>query len=201
VRVFSWPESSSSYSWNNVSVGAWANNALSSTTPDSKNWMSFLSGFPGNAITGATVAGGNVWFAWSAGTNGNFAQPHVEMIQLDPSNDSVLQQVQIWNSAYAFGYPALATNACSGEIGLSLEYGGGVDYENHVVGFWGDYVVYVTTSSNLGVTRFGDYVTIRQDPTASLGGAFFDAFGYGLESGGKADSHYVLFGRSNCKGG
>jgi hypothetical protein len=112
--------------------------------------------------------------------------------------------VQIWNNNFAFAYPALATNACTGEIGLSLEYGGNGNYENHVVGFWGDFIVYITSSSNVGTTRFGDYVTIRQDPTPGLNGAFFDAFGYGLNSvpppgtGTRTDVRYVVFGRGGA---
>ena len=75
------------------------------------------------------------------------------------------------------------------------------DYDNDVVGFWGDFVVYITTNSKVGTTRFGDYVTIRQDPTASLGGRFFDAFGYGLDQpGATTDAHYVVFGRPQCQG-
>jgi len=70
-----------------------------------------------------------------------------------------------------------------------------------VVGFWGDFLVYITTSSTVGTTRYGDYVTIRQDPTQALNGAFFDAFGYGLNtiappgSGTQVDVRYVQFGR------
>lgn len=201
IRVFSWPESSGSYSWHEVTINAWPTASLSSTTPDGNDWMSFLSGFPGNGVIGATVASGQVWFAWSAGTNSNFPQPHVEMVEINPSSFSLTQQVQIWNPSYAYGYPSLATNACTQEVGLSLEYGGGGNYENHVVGFWGDFVVYITTNSNVGTTRFGDYVTIRQDPTSSLGGRFFDAFGYGLDQpGATADAHYVVFGRPQCQG-
>jgi hypothetical protein len=148
-----------------------------------------------------------VWFAWSAGTDNNFPRPHVEMVTLNidgnqPPNLNVAQQVQIWNSAYTFAYPALATNLCSGEIGFSLEGGGDGNYENHLVGFWGDFVAYITTESNVGSTRFGDYVTIRQQPgTDANPGNLFDAFGYGINSnpppatGSTPDPHYVVFGR------
>jgi hypothetical protein len=77
-----------------------------------------------------------------------------------------------------------------------------------VVGFWGDFVAYITTGSNVGTTRFGDYVTIRQAPkTQSDPGNLFAAFGYGLNSppppgtGTQTDIHYVLFGRpaSSCQ--
>jgi hypothetical protein len=105
-------------------------------------------------------------------------------------------QQQVWNSGYAFAYPAFAVNT-QNAIGMSLEWGGGGNYENHVAGFWGDYVVYETTNSNIGTACFGDYVTIRQntsDPTK------FDAFGYGLNKtsppgGTNVDVHYIVFSR------
>ena len=130
------------------------------------------------------------------------------MVTLDRNNSfSVIQQVQIWNNSYAFAYPALATNACTGEVGLSLEYGGNGNFENHVVGFWGDFLVYITSASNVGATRYGDYVTIRQQPaTIANPGNLFSAFGYGLNSvpppgtGTRTDIRHVLFGRpaSSC---
>jgi hypothetical protein len=130
------------------------------------------------------------------------------MVNLDRGNDfQKIQQVQVWNPNYAFAYPALSRNACTGEIGMSFEFGGGGNYENHVVGFWGDFVAYVTTSSDVGSTRFGDYVTIRQAPYSNQDpGNLFTAFGYGRNSvpppgaGTTSDVHYVLFGRpaSSC---
>jgi hypothetical protein len=48
-------------------------------------------------------------------------------------------------------------------------------------------------------------MSIRQDSTPSLKGAFFDAFGFGLDkttSGTKTDTRYVVFGRNGpCKRG
>jgi hypothetical protein len=131
------------------------------------------------------------------------------MVALDRSNNfNKIQQVQIWNNSYAFGYPALSTNFCTGEVGISFEYGGNGNYENHVVGFWGDYVAYITTGSDVGTDRYGDYVTIRQAPlTDSDPGNLFTAFGFGINkvappgSGSNTDVHYILFGRpaSSCQ--
>jgi len=208
LRVFSLAEGSGTYYWRNVPIASWSNTGISSTTPppNSQDWLNKASGFPGNATIGATRSSNQLWFAWDAGTDRNFQQPHVEMVTLDRSdNFKLIQQVQIWNNSYAFAYPALATNACTGEVGLSLEYGGGGNYENHVVGFWGDFVVYVTTNSTVGTTRFGDFVTLRQDHTRGTNGAFFDAFGYGLNSSGgktQTDTRYVVFGRGGaCSNG
>ena len=210
LTVWSLQEGSNIYFWRDVGISSWANNALSSTTPDGLNWLTGSNGFPDKAILGATRSGNQLWFAWTAGTDNNFQQAHVEMVTLDRNNNfSVVQQVQIWNPDYAFGYPALATNACTREVGLSFEFGGGGNYQNHVVGFWGDFIAYITTGSNVGTTRFGDYVTIRQEPAGPTNrGNLFNAFGYGLNSvpppgtGTNTDIHYVLFGRpaSLCSG-
>jgi len=126
---------------------------------------------------------------------------HAQAVLGVDSNDfAKSQQVQVWNSTIAFGYPSLTTNICTGEVGMALEFGGGGNYENHAVGFWGDFVVYQTTSSNVGTTRFGDYVTLRRRPLgADNAGNLFDAFGYGLRStaggGTTVDVHYVTWGR------
>jgi hypothetical protein len=218
MRVFSMAEGSNSYFWRDVGVSSWANNSpVNSLTPDGQNWVNFLmnpttqnpgGGFPKNSILGATRVFNQVWFAWSAGTDGNFPRAHVQMVTLDRSNNfNVTQQVQIWNNDFAFAYPALSTNSCTSEVGLSLEFGGNGNYENHVVGFWGDFLVYVTTGSNVGTGRFGDYVTLRQQPATSANpGNLFSAFGYGLNSipppgaGTQVDIHHVVFGRpaSSC---
>jgi hypothetical protein len=208
MRIYSLKEGSNSYFWQDVGISSWSNTGVSSTTPDGQDWMNKLSGFPGNAVTGLTRSFNQVWFAWSAGTDQHFQQAHVEMVTLNidgnnPPNLGVSQQVQVWNNSYAFGYPALATNACTGEVGMSFEYGGNGNYENHVVGFWGDFIAYITTESNVGTTRYGDYVTIRQaPPTTANPGNLFDAFGYGLNTPGTTpDPHYVQFGRpaSSCQ--
>lgn len=200
VRVFSWTESSGNYNWNDVSIGSWNQGGLSSLTPDNQNWLNKLSGFPGNAVLGATrlVTGNSdrkgtnqLLLAWTAGSGKNFSQAQVQWIALDLNNNlNLLSQQQIWNPSYAFAYPAFAIDA-NNEIGMSLEWGGGGNYENHVVGFWGDYVVYSTTASNVGTGRYGDYVTIRPyTPDTKR----FAAFGYGQQTTG-FDTHYVVFSR------
>jgi hypothetical protein len=212
LRVWSLAENSNTYSWRDIGgISSWANNAPMSFTPDGQDWLAknfngpMGNSFPRNGIIGATRSGNQLWFAWTAGTDSRFQQPHVEIVTLNRANNfSKIQQVQIWNNSYAFAYPAFSTNACTGEIGMSLEFGGNGNYENHVVGFWGDFVVYVTSASNVGTNRFGDYVTIRQSNDLHFLGAFFDAFGYGLNSvrppgsGTRTDIRYVVFGRGGA---
>ncbi len=103
MRVFSWAEGTGVYFWRDVGISTWANNALSSITPDGQNWLAGSGGFPGNAVIGGTRSGNQVWFAWNAGTDNNFRQPHVEMVALDRNNNlRRSQQVQIWNNSCVF---------------------------------------------------------------------------------------------------
>ena len=63
---------------------------------------------------------------------------------------------------------------------MSFEYGGNGNYGNDVVGCWGDFVAYLTASSDAGTDRFGDYVSIRRAPvTRKDPGNLFTAFGFG----------------------
>jgi hypothetical protein len=208
LRVFQWPESSTDYNWTDVAIGKWPNKAsfpkgLSSTTPDTNpkrhDWLKKLSGFPGSAVLGATrlVSGSDrnrqnqVLFAWSACKGMSFPQPHVQWVALDRNNNfKLISQQQIWSASVAYAYPAFAINS-NNDIGMSLEFGGGGNYENHVAGFWGDYVLYITTSSNEGTDRYGDYVTIR--PYAPDQKRFV-AFGYGMNTTG-FDTRYIVFSR------
>jgi hypothetical protein len=127
-------------------------------------------------------------------------------VTLDRANNfNKTQQVQVWNNNFAFAYPAFSSNGCTGEIGMSFEYGGNGNFENHVVGFWGDFVAYVTTNSSVGDDRFGDYVSIRRAPiTRKDPGNLFTAFGFGLnkaapQTRNQTDVRYVLFGRPSCQ--
>jgi hypothetical protein len=180
-------------------------------TPASRDWLYRKSD---DSITGATRSGSNIFFAWNAGPMGNFPQPYIVIVGIDTLADySVVLQGQIWNDAYAFAFPSLSTNGCTGEVGLSLAEGGGAVYPNHAVGFWGDFLVYLTTTGGVTGSQYGDYVTIRKNYTPDLHGAFFDAFGYALSKARSAgtgttlapaevnlDVRHVVFGRPGACG-
>jgi hypothetical protein len=226
LRIFSWPESGTDYGWSaNVPIDKWPSlpaaypknylgtgipGMVSMTpAPNPMNWLQYLPDMPGNSIQGATrliSTGSNaqneLLFAWSASSGMGFPQPHVQWVALDVNdNFNLISQQQVWNSKYAFAFPTFAVNS-NNDIGMSLQFGGGGNYENHVVGFWGDFVAYITTSSNVGEgynmttgpqfgDHFGDFVTIRPY-TPDL--KRFAAFGYGMQTTG-TDTHYVLFSR------
>lgn len=212
LTVYSLKEGSNTYFWRDVGISGWANNAPTSTSPDGQDWLAKNfngpggNSFPRNGIIGAARAGNALWFGWTAGTDKHFKQAHIEIVTLDRANNfHKTQQVQVWNNDYAFAYPAFSSNGCTNELGMSFEYGGNGHYENHVVGFWGDFIAYITTHSDVGTDRYGDYVTLRRAPvTHKAPGNLFTAFGFGVnkptppQTRNRTDVRYVLFGRPSC---
>jgi hypothetical protein len=222
MRIFSMKDSENVYRWRDVSVNSWCNGNRSSSAPSGTDWLAF--GFPGNAVLGSTLRptdkGDQLWFAWgaghamAAGTPGKcqFPQSHIQIEVLNPSNFSPIGQMQVWNKTIAFAYPSLASDP-RGDVAMSLGYGGGGNDASHAVGFWGDFVVFPTATSDTSINRFGDFLTVRR---ASRNGNSFSAAGYGTKVANKTngcpsnstqaagfgssqnfcfDPHYVTFGR------
>ena len=233
LRVFNWAEDSNAYHWREVGIDSFTpahsrgssahtpSNAPSpilqytgpKALPSSNDWL--YRGGGAGAIRGATRSGSKIYFAWNADPGGTIPKSHVEVAEIDISTYTKSNQGQIWNDKFAFAFPSLSTNACTGEIGVSLAYGGGAKYPNHAVGFWGDSTFYPTTDGSVTGSSYGDYVTIRQNHTSGLHGAYFDAVGYAIQKLSSAgsgspltksevsiDIRHVVFGRSGaCAGG
>jgi hypothetical protein len=205
--VYSWPDSSSRYSWTAVGVSKYPDGTLSSTSPGGVDWLKYLDFFPRFGVLGATRSGNTLWFAWSASSgqadpadpaSPKYANAHVRVAQVDISTMKTVAEIQIWNNDYAFAYPALSTNM-EGEVGIVLGWGGKSNNANAAVGILGDYVVWYENGSDVATTRWGDFVTCR---SSGVDSARFAGFGYYIKkdttrpSGYYFDPYYVLFGRS-----
>jgi hypothetical protein len=203
MTIFDFPESGNQYFWRDVSLtNSWTKSQPSSIAPDGTDWLSF--NFPKNAVLGITRRAANeAWFAWTAGSNSNFKNAQVQVVEINTSNYSVISQWQIWNDDYAFAYPSLATNG-NGEVGISLAWGGKTYYGNHAVGILGDFIVWYPESSDAANSRWGDYVSVLQNTPNSL---MYDASGYAVfkntppASGTRFDPYYIQFGRNSVVNG
>lgn len=216
LRVFNLPESGNTYAWRDVNINPYVNTTASYTskTPTIANWLGGANPVPPNKgfaleeVIGAvrvpvnaglcppgqtcTPPADELWFAWGAGLNtaAGRAQPYVEVVHLDSGDFSVKQQMHIWNSGYAFGYPAFTHNP-RGDVAVSLGVGG-PDREAHTsVGFMGDFQVWALSTSDSSGARYGDYGNVRP---AGWGSNLFSAVGWGIVKG-LFDPHFVIFGR------
>jgi hypothetical protein len=203
LRVFSWPDGSNQYSWTAPKThNTYAKTDYTSRAPDGQYWYAPRPSAKPDNITSAIHRPGELWFAWTAGRDTTFAQPYVVIAQLNDSSLDVARELEVWNPDLTFAYPALAVNSATSEVAISLMWGGGGKYFlNHAVGFLGDFVVWITTASDVTFTvdtatgptacddasggavagrctRSGDYLSLRRVGNAS---GLFGTLGYEIK--------------------
>jgi hypothetical protein len=122
------------YSWRTVSINSWPNGTNTDLAPDGTDWMSFESWK--HYVFGNALVREDVWFSWLASSNQNFAHPHIQMVRINTSSFSLVEQVQIWNPTFSFLDAYLSSNN-KGELGLDIAFGGPPYYPSNAVGVWG----------------------------------------------------------------
>jgi hypothetical protein len=187
LRVYTWAENADRPTTHDVDVPTWRYG--SSGAP----WLNF----DDSRIKGGAKIGGEVWFAWSVNTRSGRPFPFAQIVRVSTQNFTVTGSADVWQQNAAVGYPALAPNKITGEVGISYAFG--TNAPSHAVGLLTGTPVHQTTvqGSPTSVTRWGDYLTIRQDyddagaPLASLA-----ATGYARNSSGVTMPHFIEFERS-----
>jgi hypothetical protein len=208
LAVFSWPEGQASPTQQSVGVARWTGgNGYQSRTPDGRRWLDRAD----PRITGATLAGTELWFAWSVDSGSNQRpQPFVQIARINATDLTLLEDVNVFDTDSAICYGALSSNV-NNEVAISYMIGGGPKFPSHVVGILtgtrkdvlvtaGDRGPLPDPQTNKG--EWGDYLTVRPlFPDQKL----FAATGYVLK--GNVDNqnldatpHFVIFGRSSDAG-
>ncbi len=204
LAVFSWDEHKDAPTQTPVEVARWiGGNGYISRTPDGRRWLDRAD----PRITGATMAGTELWFAWGVDSGSNHRpRPFVQIARIDGNSLTLLENINIWDPDSAICYAALAANA-NQEVGTSYMIGGGSRFPSHVVGILTgtrkDLLVAAGDRGPLadpvtGKGEWGDYLTARRMfPNQKL----FLATGYtmkGLGDGSNRDAtpRLVIFGRA-----
>jgi hypothetical protein len=212
MTVFSWGDTSNTYNWRDVTNTTYSNSDYTSKDTDGQYWLdprvkgdtvlgAAFKPFVGLVQPGSPQPPNQIWFAWTAARDNNFAQPYVRMLFVDDQNFNNVGEFETWNPNYVFAYPALAVNSQTAEVAISLMWGGGGNnYMNHAVGFPQDFLLYNTTASNVTFTvnpvgatncddasgglvagrctRSGDYLGLRRVGSSS---GLFGTVGYEID--------------------
>ena len=195
IRVWRWPESAARPTSREIGVASWSEDDYLSRGPDGRKWLARVD----SRITGATLAGSELWFAWTAGRGGVNERPHpyVQIARVRARDLTLVRNVNLWDPESAIAFPALTTNG-RGEVGVSYAIGGGPRHPAHVVGILsGERRESVAFRSTRGPddSNWGDYLTIRRAyPSRDR----FAAAGYTLLAGrGEADAtpNFTVFSR------
>jgi hypothetical protein len=198
LRVFSWDETQGAPSATDVGVARWiGGQGYRSTTPDGQRWLDRID----PRLTGATLAGSELWFAWSVDSGSNQRQnAFVQVAHIDATNLTLLENVNVFDVSSATAYGALSSNA-DNEVGISYMIGGPQQYPSHMVGILtGTRKDVLVSSGERGTSdgQWGDFLTVRPVfPDRKL----FAATGYTMKGAGDgsnrdATPRFVVFGRS-----
>ena len=210
LAVFSWDESQEAPGASQaVGVARWiGGNGYASRTPDGSRWLDRAD----PRITGATMAGNELWFAWGVDSGSNHRpKPFVQIARVDSTNMTLIENVNVFDPDSAICYGALSSNE-NNEVGISYMIGGGSRFPSHVVGILtgtrkdvvvaaGDRGPLLDPQTNKG--EWGDYLTVRQ---ASPNRKLFAATGYTMKGAGDgsnrdATPRFVIFGRASDAAG
>jgi hypothetical protein len=210
LNVFTWDEGQAAPVSSLVGVARWIpGNGFRSRTPDGGRWLDRAD----PRITGATLAGTELYFAWGVDAGSNRRpQPFVQIARIDAQNLTLLENINIFDPDSATCYGALSTNS-DNEVGVSYMIGGGERFPSHVVGFLTgtrtDVIVAAGERAPLpdprnGNYEWGDYLTVR--PVFPLDRKLFAATGYTMKGAGDGSNRdvtprFVLFGRASNAGG
>ena len=211
LNVFTWDEGQAAPVQNAVEVARWIpGNGFRSVTPDGRTWLDRAD----PRITGATLAGTELYFAWAVNANSNHRpKPFVQIARIDSENLTLLENINVFDPDSATCYGALSTNA-EGEVGISYMIGGGPKFPSHVVGILTgtrkDVIVAAGERGPLpdqrsGNGEWGDYLTVRPVFKDKKSQNLFAATGYTMKGAGDGSNRdctprYVVFGRASNAG-
>jgi hypothetical protein len=158
-------------------------------------------------ITGATLTGTELWFAWSVDRGSNQrTKPFIQIARIDSKTMTDLEDINVFDNDSATAYPSLGTNV-NGEVGIGYWIGGGPIFPTFVVGILTgnrhDQKVAASergpAPNSEGKMGWGDYSAIR--PVLPEG-RLFGATGYTLKGTTErnppqdATPRFVIFGRA-----
>ncbi len=203
LRIYSWPEANASPASMDRGVDAWFTATSTAPSPDGTDWIAF----DFHDILAAWVGDGVVGFMWDSAQGGAFPWPQVRYARFAEAGLGLLDQGQIWNPNYAWGYPSVHPND-NGDVGGTMAVGGGgnaIPYPSFVAWIADDFNAdtiaplenLVIASGNAGPAsdRWGDYLTTRRNEPF---GETWSASGFvlnGGQTGGFAEPYFVWFGR------
>src|SRR5260370_13831023 len=121
LAVFSWPEDRAVPTSQDVAIARWiGTNGYISRTPDGRRWLDRAD----PRITGATLAGAELWFAWGVDADSNHRpKPFAQMARINSADMSLIENANLFDADSAICYAGLATNA-NNEVGVSYAIGG-----------------------------------------------------------------------------
>lgn len=211
LRVFAWPESSSSYSWWDRTIAGYSfftrNSGQNCASADGvvTNWCQYAD----SRLLGAYRAAGILGFSFNAMQDSSHPFPYTRVAWFNESDKSYIGVGDQWASWGAILFMTMAPNS-QGLVGSEFAWGGGTGTTDYYPGtaanssaanaintspnyyLWGS----GNTCQYSGLWRWGDYLTVRTykaNPTQWIGGGYAMAGGNCGAAGAYAAPHNIQF--------
>jgi len=174
LLVFAWPDGAASVTEWAVPIRPWNEGDYSSLGPGNGEWLAradgrVTAGWSQPATGGATGRPERIGFAWTASPEAGRPHPYIRAARIDTATMRLLDEPDLWSENGAYAYPAACTNR-RGDVGMSAFYGGPT-HPAHVVAHldertrtWHPTITRTSTHAP-SQGKWGDYVSIRPDPT------------------------------------
>ncbi len=202
LEVFHWDDGSSQVASHVAAVNTWCQNGYASLASDNNQWIDNTKPQGTGSVIAAAYkaipgAHGELWFGWGADADGGGCSqgrtlPYVKIVRIDDTALTSVGEYQIWNSAYAFAYPSLAS-APNGDIGVAVSFAGSTSLPTTTVGYLGDYTVYYVDQSALTLAYYLNSATPPQavftppTPTSTTNTRYGDMFAVRRSGSNDAD--------------
>ena len=203
LQVYAWDEAQEQPVPNVVEVARWIGGAgYHSRTPDGRSWLDRAD----PRITGAVLAGTELYFAWAVNSGSNQRpQAFIQIARIDAESLTLLENINVFDPDSATCYGALSSNA-DGEVGIAYMIGGGPRFPSVVLGILTgarkDLIAATGDRGPLpssgGGGEWGDYLAVRPVfPERKL----FAATGYTMNGAGDGSNNdatprFLIFGRA-----
>ena len=210
IRLFRAVETSTSLAWNDRAVSSWSGGSFVAIAPNGTNWAARSDSRIQSGYSTSTEYG----FMWNVGrrpANGR-PQPYVRVIRARVSDNVVFDQQDLFNSTWAFLYPALAVNAL-GEPAYTCAVGTADGATNglHPTNFFrivnvasclhnfsgGSISVPFQGTHSPSQPLWGDYFTVQRHPTYPNTFVGTGMTQVGGSANGNQQPRYVWFGRES----
>jgi hypothetical protein len=169
LRAIEWPENGKPITYFDIGIPTIPTEDWLVSTPGGIQWLDGSTKISWK-ITGAALAGNNLWAAWSGARrvagqqNNTFNFPHIGIAIMDVASKSLLGQHYIWNPDFAFAWPSLASNYF-GEVAMSCGFGGNLqDPQYGVIVLTGpeNRIIYPISAGHSVAAGGGHYTSVRR---------------------------------------
>lgn len=118
LRIFSWADTSTGFSFRDRAVGTWYSGRTASPGPDNRDWLGRMD----NRVQGGWQTANEIGFLWSSNAGGTFGRVFTRIVHFDTAFN-VVRERSIWNNSYAWAYGSVSVSS-AGHIAGSMMVGG-----------------------------------------------------------------------------